>query len=419
MSINLEREREMADHPKTILVIGGGLGGLAFAQIVRHSEVGYKYKVMIYERDASATHREQGYQIGINQAGLACLSSIPHIAKVLDTMPHDKVNAAIMLDHKLNIMLEFRQMPWSDGLAGLVNRWKLRQALSEGLDVKWGKKFVRYEETESEVIAYFEDGTHAVGDLLIGADGAKSKVRAQRCPDLQLEQIPILDTRASVALTPAVKSKLPRLVQLTDNAYIVRVLAPNGTSVLVMNYAAQVENGESRLIWAISFPSAMVPNFPTDPAEVKTEVDSMANKILCNELATLISETRIEDYLFPAPRFLQAIVPVNGNPLATTSRVTLLGDAAHAMTTQRGLGANTAFADAADLAHVLVQQDDNDPWLGLAHYQEVMIKRGFNAVKMSRQSTTTMHLTGMQSVLRNVLIRAIGWILWGKQIVWG
>lgn len=125
MSINLEREREMADPPKTILVIGGGLGGLAFAQIVRHSEVGYKYKVMIYERDASATHREQGYQIGINQAGLACLSSIPHIATVLDTMPHDKVNAAIMLDHKLNIMLELRQMPWSDGLAGLVNRWKL------------------------------------------------------------------------------------------------------------------------------------------------------------------------------------------------------------------------------------------------------------------------------------------------------
>jgi 2-polyprenyl-6-methoxyphenol hydroxylase-like FAD-dependent oxidoreductase len=89
------------------------------------------------------------------------------------------------------------------------------------------------------------------------------------------------------------------------------------------------------------------------------------------------------------------------------------------MTNHRGLGANTAFADAADLAHVLVQQDDNDPWLGLAHYQEVMIKRGFNAVKMSRQSTTTMHLTGMRSVLRNVLLRAIGWILWGKQIVWG
>jgi 2-polyprenyl-6-methoxyphenol hydroxylase-like FAD-dependent oxidoreductase len=418
MSINLEREREMADPPKTILVIGGGLGGLAFAQIVRHSEVGHKYKVTIYERDASATQRGQGYQISINRAGLACLSSIPHIATVLDTRPRDKVNAAIMLDHKLNIMFEFRQMPWSDGIAGLVNRWKLRQALSEGLDVKWGKKFVRYEETESEVIAYFEDGTHAVGDLLIGADGSKSKVRAQRCPDLQLEQLPILSTGGSVALTPAVKSKLPWLVQLTDNAYIARVLAPNGTSVLVMNYAAQVENGEPRLIWIILFPSAMVPNFPTDPAEVKTEVDSMANKILCKELATLISETRIENYLFPAPR-LQAIVPVNGNPLATTSRVTLLGDAAHAMTPQRGLGANTAFADAADLAHVLVQQDGNDPLLGLAHYQEVMIKRGFNAVKMSRQMTTTLHLTGMQSVVRNVLFRAIGWILWGKRIVWG
>ncbi len=53
--------------------------------------------------------------------------------------------------------------------------------------------------------------------------------------------------------------------------------------------------------------------------------------------------------------------------------MTLLGDAAHAMTTHRGLGANTAFQDAVDLAKAL----KSDNWHStLTNYESVMINRG-------------------------------------------
>lgn len=406
---------------RTILVIGGGLGGLAFAQILRHSTASDKFKVVIYERDASATHREQGYQIGINQSGFSFLSSIPHIATVLDTP--QKANAARFLDADLNVMLELKHGPGADSMAGLVNRWKLRKALSEGLDVKWGKKFTGYEETDSQVIAHFEDGTEASGDLLIGADGAKSRVRAQRSPDLRLEDIPVLTTAGSIALTPAIKAKLPKLVKLVENTYILRVLAPEGNSVLVMSYDAP--DGDTRLLWAFSFPSASAPRLPSDPTELKRTIASRSTKIFGTELALLICETSAEGYIFDAPRFLASVVPTKHNPLGKTSRVTLLGDAAHAMTTHRGIGANTAFADAADLAHALIMQTqqqagDDDPWLGsLAQYEEVMIRRGFEAVKMSKQVTEMLHMAGVKSVIRNAMLRAVGWLLWGKYAVWG
>ena len=69
-----------------------------------------------------------------------------------------------------------------------ICRIDLRQVLLEGLGaiVHFGKKFVGFDDTpEGRVIARFEDGTTASGDLLVGADGANSYVRARLLPYTQ------------------------------------------------------------------------------------------------------------------------------------------------------------------------------------------------------------------------------------------
>ena len=58
-----------------------------------------------------------------------------------------------------------------------VNRRRFRDWLSEHIDIQWNKRFTHYEEVEGGVKAFFDDGTTAVGDMLVGADGIKSHGR--------------------------------------------------------------------------------------------------------------------------------------------------------------------------------------------------------------------------------------------------
>lgn len=55
---------------KRVAIIGAGLGGLALGQALKSFPT---LQVMIFEKDQSAVHRSQGYQIGIHGYGLQSL----------------------------------------------------------------------------------------------------------------------------------------------------------------------------------------------------------------------------------------------------------------------------------------------------------------------------------------------------------
>lgn len=60
-----------------------------------------------------------------------------------------------------------------------LRRSKLRTLLIQDLDIRWNKKLANivYEHDGKTVTAIFEDGEHISGNLIIGADGARSTVR--------------------------------------------------------------------------------------------------------------------------------------------------------------------------------------------------------------------------------------------------
>jgi 2-polyprenyl-6-methoxyphenol hydroxylase-like FAD-dependent oxidoreductase len=59
-----------------------------------------------------------------------------------------------------------------------INIRKLRKLCAEQLDVQYGKRFEKYEVAgNGRVRVYFEDGSTDEGDIVIGIDGAASKVR--------------------------------------------------------------------------------------------------------------------------------------------------------------------------------------------------------------------------------------------------
>jgi 2-polyprenyl-6-methoxyphenol hydroxylase-like FAD-dependent oxidoreductase len=84
------------------------------------------------------------------------------------------------------------------------------------------------------------------------------------------------------------------------------------------------------------------------------------------------------------------------NPLEKTTRVALLGDAAHPMTMDAGVGANTELRNALKLATARKQEDS---WpQAVSEYETNMFKRGFAAVQKLFRLTQMFHSQGYSAL---------------------
>ena len=163
-----------------IAVIGGGIGGLCLAHGLRKAGV----DVAVYERDLSRTDRLQGYRVHINPDGAAALRECLPAAnwERFERSAGSSENGFGFLTEQLKPLLVLdpdEEKHYS------ASRITLRQVLLDGLDVRFGKRFERYEQGD-DITLHFEDGTTASCDVLVGADGIRSRVREQYLPPATL-----------------------------------------------------------------------------------------------------------------------------------------------------------------------------------------------------------------------------------------
>ena len=389
---------------QSVNIIGGGLGGLALAQALRNSGISFR----VFERDDSADSRGQGYAIGLNDDGAAALTKLNRsdLAPLLRTEMKKafEILDGVTLSSWATIPITKEDSETQDAvIPGLVNRELLRESLTKGIEdrIEWSKKFEKYEEFPDRVVAYFEDGTQFESDLLVAADGCNSRVRAQRCPDLVYENLHITNT---FAIIPNLnEERMPNIPKIAKENML-RFMGPNGHTILMFEYASK--NGERQYVWSMSHP-ALDEESDNDSQATILERYIEKSKMFHPEVQAMIEQSPE----ITATREMHCIKPVNYNPLTPTSRVTLLGDAAHAMTTHRGLGANTTFVDAIELAEALTPTTDCDWKDRVSKYEEVMIKRGFKAVTESKTSTQMIHATGFKSYLTKIIFKLIGTFL--------
>ncbi|WP_337825109.1 FAD-dependent oxidoreductase [Amycolatopsis sp. A1MSW2902] len=354
-----------------VLIIGGGIGGLALAQGLHRAGVA----VAVRERDISAAGRLQGYRLRLDPHGLDALDRL--LPAPLSRAIWDASSTPSRTSYLTGTPPE---EPVERNVS--INRRTLREILLHGLDdvVEFGRECTGYR-LDDTVTATFADGSTASADLLVAADGVNSFIRRQYLPHARVVdtgvrimygRFPLTRETAAlipdewfgiyrglfgpdhqhIGIAPVHSRRPPSLPGLTDTSDYVMCL-----------FAARTE----------LLPCADDELRAATGRELRDMTVSLARK--WNPKASELLALADPETLFPI--FMRTSVPVE--PWPTTS-VTLLGDAIHAMSPAVGVGANTALRDAELLARKLTE---TDLLPALREYETEMISYGFDAVRTS------------------------------------
>ncbi|MDN5917153.1 MAG: FAD-dependent monooxygenase, partial [Pseudonocardia sp.] len=381
--------------PPSVLVVGGGIGGLCLAHGLRTAGV----DVEVAERDTHPAGRWEGYRIHIDPAGArslqACLPE--HLWRAfLDTAGPggdfgfltERLDELVVVEEAISYPLATD--PAEDHYA--VDRRVLRRILLAGLGdaVHLGAEFVGYRyETGGRVTAEFADGRRITADVLVGADGVGSRVRRQYLPDAEPQPVGVVGFGHKVLLTEDSRAWVPQRLQAGMNVISGRDPVSLFTSAYHPRPGARaalaaVTDDVPAGIGTPYVLAALVADAGRLPADVTSLDDRALHRVVGGlvegwhpDLRRLLAESE------PAGRGAQRFV---ASPLPApwpSSRVTLLGDAVHVMPPTGGLGGNSALRDAhrLTLALAAVAQGREDLVPAVADYEADLRAHGYAAVR--------------------------------------
>ena len=338
-----------------VTIIGAGLGGLVLARVLHVHGVA----ASIYEAEASAAARGQGGMLDIHETDGQLAMKAAGLFAEFQALIHEGGQASKVLDKHGVVLLD---QP-DDGQGGRpeVPRGELRRILLESLPegtVRWGKKLAGVEALgEGRHQLTFTDGEIVITDLLVGADGAWSKVRAL----LSDERPQYIGTTFVEAWLNDVDARYPATAQAAGGGGMFAMAPGQGI------FAHREPGGVLHAYVALNRPLVWFEaiDFTDDAAakaRIAAEFDGWAP-----ELTTLITES--DGPL--VPRSLHTLPDDHG--WVRTPGVTLLGDAAH-LAPPAGEGANMAMLDGAELGLALVAHP-GDVEAALAAYEAAMFPR--------------------------------------------
>ncbi|MFI5982358.1 FAD-dependent oxidoreductase [Streptomyces sp. NPDC051555] len=359
----------------SVTVIGAGLGGLVLARVLSLHGI----PVAVYEADPSPTARAQGGMLDIHE------HNGQRALKAADLM--DEFRGIVLEGRQETRLLDrygtvlFHQVDDGTGRNPEVQRGELRQILLDALPagtVRWGHKATgvhRLAEGRYEVT--FTGGTSTVTNLLVGADGAWSRVR------------PLLSDA-----TPAYigRSFVETRLYDADTRHPATAKAVGGGTLCALDrdergkwFVAHREKGGTLhahltlarpLDWftTIDFTDATAA-----AARIAEEFEGWAP-----ELTPLIAAGETAPVLRP----LHAL-PI-GHRWSRVPGVTLLGDAAH-FSAPDGEGANLAMQDGAELGQALAAHPD-DLEAALTAYEQALFPRSARAAAVVAHNPTPQDL---------------------------
>ncbi|MGW4957479.1 FAD-dependent oxidoreductase [Nonomuraea sp. NPDC004186] len=338
-----------------VTIIGAGLGGLVLARVLHVHGI----PVTVYEAEPSPAARRQGGMLDIHPWNGQPALEAAGLTEGFRELVLEGRESYRVLDRKGTVLLD--RPDDGTGERPEVQRGELRQLLLDSLPngiVRWGCKVTGVQTLdEGRYKVGLADGTTVVTSLLVGADGAWSRVRpllSGATPEyVGVSVIETFlfdgDTRHPAAAKAVGAGSL---FALTPGKGILAHRESGGT---LHSYAQLVKPQD----WLAGID---LTDAATVTARVVEEFDGWAP-----ELTALITDS-------DTPPVLRRLFTLpTGHRWNRTPGVTLLGDAAHLMP-PNGEGANLAMQDGAALGQAIAARPD-DVEAALTEYEQAMFTR--------------------------------------------
>jgi 2-polyprenyl-6-methoxyphenol hydroxylase-like FAD-dependent oxidoreductase len=335
-----------------IIIIGAGIAGLATAIGLRR----LKIETLIIEQAPEVG--EVGSGISLWPNALKALAALG-IAGVVRRLALEEGSGGIRSWRgRLLFQLDLQELRRQLGdVTVILHRAELLSVLRDratAADIRLGARCVGFEQNDRRVKALWSDGNSVEGDLLIGADGLHSVVRAQLFGAKKPRYAGYIAWRA---ITGFKHRRLLPGISLGRGSQFGQV--PLKQANRVYWFATQnLPQGPNRS--HASFKQNLLAVFRRWHQPIPELIEATDESVI----------VRTELY--------------DRRPLKRCGHgtVTLLGDAAHPMTPDLGQGACQALEDAAVLTRCL--ENTNDPVAALRNYESRRIRRANSFVRASR-----------------------------------
>jgi 2-polyprenyl-6-methoxyphenol hydroxylase-like FAD-dependent oxidoreductase len=360
---------------KQVAIIGGGPGGLTLARILQMNGA----EVKVYEREVNKEARVQGATLDLHEeSGLKALSE----AGLMDAFRAnyrpgaDKVrlmnkHAEILIDEHITGKEESRPE---------IDRGPLRKILLDSLEpntVVWDSQFTSLSKHKDGWKIEFKNSPAVYADIVIGADGANSKVRPY-----------ITDIKPFFAGLTAIEGAVYNSAEASPNMHKLvqggKIFAMGDDQTLIIS-----SKGDGSLAFYVGFKT-------NEDWLEKNRID-FSNKEQVN--AWFKKEFKgwdaswqelfenADPHFIPRPQYCMPLDQAwNALP-----NLTMLGDAAHLMPPYAGEGVNMAMLDALELGKCLLNTGFADTQSAIAAYETQMRARASEVAKDSIASMEALH----------------------------
>lgn len=383
----------LLDHKK-VAIIGGGPGGLILARLLQLKGVNVK----VYERDLNRSVRVQGATLDLHfESGLKAIEK----AGLMDVFKENYrpgADKGRIVDKHGKIVYDEHNEPSHEDFNDEhfrpeIDRGSLRNILLDFLEpdtVVWDSQFKTMSQDDGVWKLEFKNGSTAIADIVIGADGANSKIRP---------------------FVTAIKTFYSGITIIQGNIPNSETTAPNihqllkGGKIYVHSdgkYLHLSSKGDASLDFYISckMEENWAQNSKIDFSD-KIQILEWFKKEFSgwdNVWLELIENVELPFLLRP-----QYCIPFDQN-WEPQSNITLLGDAAHIMPPS-GEGVNLAMLDALELSEYLTGGDFKDIQTAIATYEEKMQARGTKEAQESMEMVGWMHAEDAQDKMMEMLTR--------------